>query len=163
MGLSIHYSGRLKNPALLPELIAEVKDIAEVYEWKYHVFEQQFPEGRLTGNSHDGNLYGISFSPPECEAVWLCFLSNRRMSGPANLLFHDPDDTDSEDLNLYTLSVKTQFAGMGIHRIIIHLLRHLQEKYLADFELQDEGHHWETGDVELLRTTFARYTTFWIK
>ena len=41
MGLSIHYSGSFRNGASLSEMIEEVRDIVEVYEWEYSIFEKQ--------------------------------------------------------------------------------------------------------------------------
>ena len=35
MGLSIHFSGRLRKAEYLPTLVEEVEDIAKVYGWKY--------------------------------------------------------------------------------------------------------------------------------
>ena len=37
MGLSIHYSGSFNNSGSLSEMIEEVKDIAEVFKWKYNI------------------------------------------------------------------------------------------------------------------------------
>ena len=56
------------------------------------------------------------------------------------------------------LSVKTQYAGIEIHKLIIHLLKYLSGKYLQDFKVIDEGEYWETGDEKLLQDTFKRYT-----
>ena len=41
MGLSIHYSGSFRNGASLSEMIEEVRDIVEVYDWEYLIFEKQ--------------------------------------------------------------------------------------------------------------------------
>ncbi|OAV65981.1 hypothetical protein Barb6XT_02171 [Bacteroidales bacterium Barb6XT] len=35
MGLCIYYSGRIKNADSLPLLVEEIKDISEIYGWKY--------------------------------------------------------------------------------------------------------------------------------
>ncbi len=59
---------------------------------------------------------------------------------------------------LYMLSTKTQYAGIEIHKLVIHLLKYLSEKYLQDFALMDEGEYWETGDEKLLGDAFKRYT-----
>ncbi len=47
MGLSFHYKGRCKNSKALPLLIEKVKDIAENFKWKYHIYETNFLTGRL--------------------------------------------------------------------------------------------------------------------
>lgn len=158
MGLSFYYSGRF-NPAMaLPDLIEEVRDIASIYNWKYFVFEENFITQHIgTEKYHNENIYGICFSPPECEPVWLSFLSNGRMSSPPNLqLWSNPDNPEYKDY-LYMLDTKTQFAGPEIHIVVIEILRHLSKKYLLDFKLTDDGEYWETGDKEILLAVFERY------
>ena len=160
MGLSIHYSGSFNPSASLKEMIEEVKDIAEIYKWPYHVFEDEFPAGSLAKSEYDQNIYGICFTPPECETVSLCFLSNGKMSSVGNLQFYGNPKNREEAEYLYMLSVKTQYAGIEIHKLIIHLLKHLSGKYLQNFGVIDEGENWETGDEKLLQDTFKRYTVF---
>ncbi|WP_416864326.1 MAG: hypothetical protein ACMVP2_16980 [Imperialibacter sp.] len=158
MGLSIHYSGRIGNRASLPDLIEEVKDIANIYQWKLSVFKEEFPVQGDEGQLVDGELYGVAFSPPNCEPVWLSFLSNGRMSTPVALKFFGEQRDEDEKKYLYQLSTKTQFAGINVHQVIIHLLKYLKEKYLEDFVLLDEGQYWETNDKSVLEANFSRYT-----
>lgn len=159
MGLSIHYNGRIKDPDLLPELIEEVKDICEDFKWEYFILDEELPKDNYgKGFYHPEEMYGICFTPPECETVPLCFLSNGRMSSLVNLrCFGQPANEEEKDY-LYMLSVKTQFAGIQIHQVIIQLFRYLSEKYLADFNLMDEGEYWETGDENRLKERFRIYT-----
>jgi hypothetical protein len=157
MGLSIHYKGNFKPHASLEEMIHELEDIAKIHKWKYHIFEKQFPEKVFTEDTHDGKLYGMLFSPPECEPVCICFLSNGKMSGPVQLQFYGDSKNKTEEEYLYWISVKTQFAGSQIHKLVIHLLKYVSKKYLSEFSLNDEGQYWETGDEKLLDETFGRY------
>lgn len=158
MGLSFHYSGRIANPERLPDLIDEVVDICKTFKWNYHVFERQFPKDTIGKDIHDQKLYGLCYTPPECEMVDVCFLSNGRMSGPMLLQSWGNSTNPNEKKYLYGISVKTQYAGIEIHRNIIQLFRYLNEKYLADFTMSDEGEYWETNDLELLKENFNRYT-----
>lgn len=158
MGLSIHYSGRFKPEASLAEMVEEVRDIAETHKWKYTIFEKKFPEGAFGQPGYDRELYGITFSPPGCEPVDLCFLSNCRMSGPVNFSLYGGSTSSKEKDYLYMLSTKTQFAGIQIHKIVVLLLKYISEKYLEDFVLSDEGRFWETGDEKVLEENFKRYT-----
>jgi hypothetical protein len=64
MGISIHYKGRLKAKSSLPGLIEEVKDIAEIYKWRYFIFEEQFPVG--------------GFGKPALTIHFIAFLSRHR-------------------------------------------------------------------------------------
>ena len=157
MGLTIHYSGRLNEQASLSEMIEEVKDIAEIYNWKYHVFEKHFTIDELGKTDYNDKIYGICFTPPECETVNLCFLSNGRMSSAPNLeIFGNSTDEDYQKY-LYMLSVKTQFAGSATHKLIIHLLKYLNKKYFSEFKVIDEGNYWDTEDEKLLEETFEKY------
>jgi len=158
MGLSIHYSGSFRESAFLPKMINEVIDIVETCKWDYHVYEKDFPNNIDTSNHYNENIYGICFTPPECETVSLCFLSNKRMSSSAHLKFFGKTNDKPEQKYLYMLSVKTQFAGEEIHKFIIELFRYLKKKeYFENLEILDEGKYWETGDENLLHDIFKQY------
>ncbi|HAQ17610.1 MAG TPA: hypothetical protein DCR40_00050 [Prolixibacteraceae bacterium] len=158
MGLSFHYNGRIADPVSLPGLIEEVEDIAKAFNWKYFVFDRQFPENTYGKADYNQNIYGICFTPPNCETVDVCFLSNGRMSSLSHLQFWGKTDVQAEREYLYMLSVKTQYAGVETHQFIIQLFRYLDKKYLADFTMSDEGEYWETNDKTLLETIFKTYT-----
>jgi hypothetical protein len=158
MGLSIHYRGSFKLDASLIEMIEEVKDIAEMYKWEYTVFDDKFPEAGFDKPEYNQDIFGICFSPPGCEAVWLSFLSNGKMSNLSHLKFFGNSENKKEQQYLYMLATKTQYAGIEIHKLIIHLLKYISEKYLQDFIVYDEGGYWETRDEKLLQDTFKRYT-----
>ena len=157
MGLTIHYNGKFNEKASLQEMIEEVKDIAEIYNWQYTIYEKQFHAAFFDNDSFNDEIYGISFTPPESETVCLCFLSNGRMSGPAHLKYFGNSADESEKKYLYTLSTKTQYAGSDIHKLIVHLLKYISKKYFKEFNVIDEGSYWETGDEKLLEDTFKRY------
>jgi len=158
MGLSIHYSGQFNKNTSLSDLIIEVKDIAEILNWNYKIFQEEFSFEAPEDQSYDGQLYGISFTPPECETVSICFLSNYRMSSLVHLKFYGHSENRSDEDLLYLLFVKTQFAGIAIHKTIIEIFRYLCKKeYLINFELIDEGGYWETGDENLLENKFKEY------
>ena len=92
-------------------MIEEVKDIAGIYKWQYTVYEKEFPTQDRGRVNYDQNIYGISFTPPDCETVCLCFLSNGKMSSPSHLKFYGNNKNKEEAGYLYMLSVKTQYAG----------------------------------------------------
>lgn len=158
MGLSFHYNGKISKPELLPELIDEIQDIAKAYNWKYFVFDRQFPNSTCEKENYNQNIYGINFTPTGCETISICFLSNGRMSGALNFMLYGNTDVQSEHEYLYMLSVKTQYAGIETHQFIIQLFRHLDKKYFIDFNMQDEGQYWETNDLEILKSNFKKYT-----
>lgn len=148
MGLSIHYSGTIKDFARINELIAEVADICQSLNWTYHIIKEP----------NAGQLNGICFSPEKCEPIFLTFLPGGRMCSPVNLMNRDLYEKNGLDAELvYTTSTKTQFAGPDAHIAIIKLLRYLKEKYFSVFELSDEGMYWETVDEKILLSQFAKY------
>lgn len=159
MGLSLHYSGKLRYPDLLQQLIDEVQDIAQIYKWPFTIRHTKFAKDSFKNEVHDNRVYGICFTPPNCETVSICFLSNGRMSAASLLQFYG-DSTDEQSKEyLYSISVKTQFAGWQIHAVIVGLLKYLSKKYFSQFEVSDEGMYWETGDAAILQQTFSRYNT----
>ena len=157
MGITIHYKGTLKDDASLLQLIEEVKDIAEIMHWKYTILETVMPEKNPAEEMVDGHLYGIIFSPENCEPVWLTFLSNRRLCSVLNLHEFKMPLNEVDELN-YWCFTKTQFAGPEVHKAVVAILKHISQKYLDNMEVDDEGHYWETGDSILLEKTFSRYT-----
>ena len=56
MGLSFHYKGALKNPGLLQKMIEEVIDISLANQWKFHIFEEAFPNHAFTLNSYNDSI-----------------------------------------------------------------------------------------------------------
>lgn len=161
MGLSFHYSGSIADPALLPELIDEIQDIANMYNWKYFVFEREFPENTFGKPDYNQKkIYGICITPPECETIPICFLSNGRMSNYSHLYFYGKTDDRPEHEYLYMLSVKTQYAGVELHQFVIQFFRYLNKKYFTDFKMSDEGSYWETNDLALLKKNFKRNLDF---
>ncbi|HSK12644.1 MAG TPA: hypothetical protein VK907_05480 [Phnomibacter sp.] len=141
----------------MQQLIAEIKDISEILNWKYFIFETEFPDASANPEEYDGKIYGICCTPNECETLFISFLSNRRMCSPVNLKFF-ADDTDPEHEGyLYMLHTKTQFAGWEVHKAIVHLLKYLNSKYLDEFKVIDEGNYWDTEDEQLLIKTFGHY------
>jgi hypothetical protein len=158
MGLSFHYSGSISKPELLPELIDEVHDIARSQNWKPVLFGCKLPEEAFGKNKFNHEIYGIVFTPTECESVPICFLSNGRMSSPWHLSSFGNSEKKNEKDYLYLISVKTQYAGIEMHQFLIHFFRHLETKYLADFRLLDEGGYWESNDPEILKANFKKYT-----
>lgn len=156
MGLSFHYKGKFNRNASLKEMINEVKDICDIYKWEYHIFETEFPKSGFT-KTYNNNIYGICFTPPGCETISLEFLSNGRMSSIVNLkCFGFPEQKKYKKF-LYFISVKTQYAGIETHALVIQLLKYLSKKYFLNFNVSDEGKYWETGDLKILKNQFKLY------
>ena len=76
MGLSIHYSGYIRNKELLDSLIEEVTDICKSLGWNTHTFD-------------DDEIKGVSFAPEGSEPVFLTFNREGRTLSPINILVKD--------------------------------------------------------------------------
>src|SRR6266487_5348964 len=158
MGLTIHYSCSLKKISSLKKLVDEVKDICESMPWEYHLWnENNLHEYSTQIHKEEWtpeDLYGISFSIPECEPFWLTFLPNGKLSSYFNILAAPVYD---EYEWIYSVHTKTQFAGPDAHICLVKLLKHLQLKYLQDVSVSDEGNYWDTDNKEILLEQFTRY------
>jgi hypothetical protein len=148
MGLTIHYSGKLRNPGCLPTLLDETIDICQTLQWEYNVLERhdKFP------------IEGIMAAPEGSEPLWLTFLEDGTMCHP--MIYEI--DLEEHGGNLppdaeHWLFTKTQYAGVDAHMAMIRLIRHLTEKYFERFELHDESQYWETGDEAKCRQIFEKY------
>ena len=157
MGLCIYYTGKIKDAASLPHLVEEVKDIAAINKWKYQILESSFPNDALDNEEHLEPLYGISFTPPNCETVSITFLSNGVMVHPGCVKYFGNSKNETQKNYIYHPWTKTQYAGIVIHATIINIFRHLNSKYLKDFKMMDESGYWETGDESIMQANFKQY------
>jgi hypothetical protein len=158
MGLCIHYKGKIRKKESLPVLINELKDIAESCKWKYHIFEKEFPDSTDNQCSTLDELYGICIIPPGSEPVSICFLADGRMTAPMLHMLYANSTDSKEQIYLCMISVKTQYAGIEVHRFVVELFRYLHSNgYFEYFEMIDEGSYWETKDEKLLQEIFNRY------
>jgi hypothetical protein len=136
MGLCIYYSGQIREKQLLPRLIEEVEELCGIMDW---------PHQRISLEGAEG----IIFTPPGCETVYLTFNRDGQLVSLVNMACGIQPATE--------IWVKTQFAGIEVHRALIHLFRRLRDEYFAAFEMMDEAYYWETGDEETLRQRFLEY------
>jgi len=182
MGLSIHYSGRLKSASILPQLVEEVEDISRIMDWKCNVFNTSYPNDTFI-SPDDKQDYGIVFTPKDAESIILVFDSEGRLCNPwlremfnknpekeikiitveLNLNDENPEPVISEGKDafepkdlIYQISVKTQADSVEEHIKLMELLRYLSEKYLIEFTVYDESDYWETRDPEKLAKKMNR-------
>lgn len=164
MGLTLHYSARLRRPELLPALSAEIADICDSLNWPYRLCDEVFEVEAQYVPEEPGDspvkivpLRGIVFTPPDCETFSITFTPTWRLSSAMNLMaadiFSDPEW-------VYHVHVKTQFAGPDVHIALVKLLKYLEKKYLDTVEVTDEGDYWETEDRARLEQNFATLTHF---
>lgn len=157
MGLSFHYSGSIKERKHLSDLIADVQTLAKTHDWEYQIFETTFPTRQIQTDDED-HIYGISITPPKCETIDVCFTPDGRMSSLLHQLMWKGSDPEEAEKYMYLLSVKTQFAGIDTHALIIDFFRYISRQYLKNFTLTDEGNYWETSDMHVLKKQFDKFT-----
>ncbi len=145
MGLSIHYSGVIKDINQVDDLVKEVTNICQTFNWSYDIIE-----------STKDPIRGICFGPEGCEPLFLTFLPDGKICSLLSFIFKEkyPDQPFEP---IYTISTKTQYAGIEAHKAIIKLFKYLKEKYFSSFELMDEGYYWETNDPDKLQSQFDNY------
>ncbi len=151
MGITIHYKGKLNDPAEIDAVVDFVQQRAVAQGWSWtHINDNWEDEVDaqlihtsksdldLTGNA---GLKGFSLDiDPQCESVPLLFDSFGYLRSIAS--FYDPESVQNGD----TIAVKTQFATSKAHIQIVELLRELKQRFIADLEVMDEGGYWETKD-----------------
>ncbi len=171
MGLTIHYSARLKSLNLLPQLVTEVADICQSIGWEYDKVDKivEMTEDVTFSPPLDDHknihLKGIMFHPPKCESVIFTFLSSGWTSSYLHLMVAKTyQKIESEPIFkgfpklVYMMHTKTQRGGPDTHIAIIKLFRYLEKKYFVEMNVSDEGNYWKTSDEEVLQERFDEYT-----
>ncbi len=157
MGITIHYSGKLDDARVLPDLLLAAKHSCFQREWEYQEIDERIigkverwipsddEEIHTKTASIDDTLRGLIINPhPESESVWLTF--NQR----AELCFYMPLQETGMYWENKLLFTKTQFAPLDIHIAICELLHLIQDKYFPSLQVSDEGEYWETRDPDRL-------------
>ena len=173
MGITIHYRGRLRDPAQLPQLTTELQadcarlgwpcqtvderilGVGERYECVPIETDDGIPTSRveIVEEGLDDDWRGVVIQPPGCETLHLTF--DRR-----GVLVHYGNALESPlTPGRYSierqLAVKTQFGLPEAHVGVCDLLRRV-ERVSAEWEVNDEGGYWETGDYQVLLARRAR-------
>jgi hypothetical protein len=182
MGVTLHYRGKLKSPALIEPLVTEVGALAQEAGWQCEEFG---PEPYEVFENISFVLRGIGVKVhPKCEMLSLMFdehgrsvsLAGLEMTAGYGFLVETEDDLGAlvtlempspeklaaltwDDLakmqEINTAFTKTQFAGAETHILLCKLLRYLEKKYFAELEVFDEGNYYHTGDASKLTEKMA--------
>jgi len=148
MGLTICYSGIMRNPEEMESFLDDVCDICLEIGWRFLPI-------------HRSNIMpakGIEITPEGSESIWLTFLENGRMYNPIHFLFsrHPENEIVDEEKHKWIFT-KTQYAGIDTHMAIIKLFRFLNMKYFDAFEMRDQSQYWETGDESVCLIRFDEF------
>jgi hypothetical protein len=157
MGITIHYSGKLDDARVLPDLLLAAKHFCFQRKWEYAEIDERIigqVERWIPSDDEeihtqiapiDDTLRGLIIQPhAESESVWLTFNQH------GELCFYMPLQKTGTYWENKLLFTKTQFAPLDIHIAICELLHLIQDRYFPSLQVSDEGEYWETRDPNLL-------------
>jgi len=163
MGITIHYSGKLDDPRVLPDLLTAARHFCFQRKWKYidvddrilGTVERWIPSDdeqvRTKESPIDNTMRGIIIQPhPESESVFLTFNQD------GELCFYMPEPEPGHFWENKLLFTKTQFAPLDVHISICELLRLVRDKYFPSLRVVDEGEYWDTRDPARLAQNFGK-------
>lgn len=139
MGITIHYQGTLNSTDLIDPFCEEVEDISRSMEWEYTIIEEK---------NRDNMWSKGLIIKPHPSAEFLQFVVDKKGNlRNSFLLEFSSDDSKSSYFN----HIKTQFAPLEVHITIIKLLKYLQQNYISNLIVYDEGDYWQTGNELILK------------
>lgn len=155
MGITIHYSGKLDDPRVLPQLLAEARHFCFQRRWRYLDVDDRIIGKLDNGVPVDDVMRGIIIKPhPNSESVYLTFNQD------GELCFYMPLAKPGHFWQNKLLFTKTQFAPLDVHISICELFTLIRDKYFPGLQVVDEGEYWETHDLARLAENFETLNTF---
>jgi hypothetical protein len=140
MGVTIHYKGKLNSADNIDSFCEEMEDIAKSMGWKNTVIDKF--------NTNDKTpVKGVIIKPHE-KSESLQLITDQQ-GNLRNVFAFEFAGEDSE--LTYMNFIKTQFAPVEIHVAVIKLLKYIQQKYISNLDVYDEGDYWQTGDEKILK------------
>jgi hypothetical protein len=143
MGVTIHYKGKLNSSDNIDSFCEEMEDIAKSMGWKHTVIDKFVSNDKTP-------VKGIIIRPHE-KSESLQLISDQQ-GNLRNVFAFEFAGEDSE--LTYLNFIKTQFAPFVIHIVIIKLLKYIQQKYISNLDVYDEGEYWLTENATLLKDKF---------
>jgi len=154
MGITIHYSGKLDAPRVLPALLTAARHFCFQRKWRYVDVDDRILGKLDDGTPIDDLLRGIIAQPhPESESVWLTF------NQQGELCFYHARAQPGHYWKQSGGFTKTQFAPLDVHISICELLQLIRDKYFPSLRVVDEGEYWETRDPAHLAQNFDASNT----
>jgi len=142
MGITIHYKGKLNSTDLIDPFCEEVEDIAQSMNWDYTIVEEKDPDKI--------QFKGLVIKPhPSSEFLQFAIDKNGNLRNSFIL-----ENSGKDSKYSFSNHIKTQFAPIEIHMAIIKLLKYLQQTYISNLDVYDEGDYWQTGSESILKEKF---------
>jgi hypothetical protein len=139
MGVTIHYKGKLNSADDIGSFCEEIEDIAKSMGWKHSAFDFDLKDKEP--------LKGVIIQPhPKSESLQLMTDQQGNLRNAFAMEFAG-EDSELTYLNF----IKTQFAPVENHIAVIKLLKYIQQKYISNLDVYDEGEYWQTGDEKILK------------
>lgn len=172
MGSTIHYNGKIERARLTEMLDAarlycaeqrwaalEVEErivghIERIVETRETSIEIQGIEGTAVESITqlfpiDDTLRGLLITiHPESEPVWLTF------NEAGEMVYYMALNDAGEYWENKSLFTKTQSAGVDAHIALCEFLHWLNDTYMPDLHVYDEGNYYESGDAQKLSRAF---------
>lgn len=140
MGVTIHYKGKLDTIENIESFCEEMEDIAKSMGWKHTIIDKFDSSDKVP-------VKGIIIKPhKKSESLQLVTDKQGNLRNAFALEFASDDTTLT-----YFNFIKTQFAPVEIHIAVIKLLKYIQQKYISNLDVYDEGDYWQTGDENILK------------
>ena len=140
MGVTIHYKGKLNSAYDIDSFCEEMEDISKSMDWKHTIIDKFDKNDKIP-------VKGIIIRPHE-KSESLQLISDQQ-GNLRNVFAFEFAGEDSE--LTYLNFIKTQFAPVEIHIAVIKLLKYIQQKYISNLDVYDEGEYWQTGDEKILK------------
>ena len=140
MGVTIHYKGKLNSADYIDSFYEEMEDIAKSMGWKHTLIDR-------FDNNDKTPVKGVIIRPHE-KSESLQLITDQQ-GNLRNVFAFEFAGEDSE--LTYMNFIKTQFAPVEIHIAVIKLLKYIQQKYISNLDVYDEGDYWQTGDEKILK------------
>ena len=138
MGVTVHFEGRLKSVQALRSPLNRVEEIGRAECLLTERFEN--PQAKL-GRVRDEKPWDYT-GPTNGIVLWL-----HDDCEPLRLEF---------DRELYVQEwVKTQFAGVAVHILLIKILREIEE-FFQTLAVNDEGEYWQSENETVLGQRIRR-------
>jgi hypothetical protein len=166
MGVTIHYHGRLDDPAQLDAALTMLLAECARRAWPYraHDFEARGTFETYSVRSVPGDLPGMDDGVVDTDYVeldtrWRGLIIQPHPESESLVLMFDPGNgrlmmlmsvADGHSLS-YDLHIKTQFAPIDTHVAVCEVLHRLQNEFgQENLPVNDESGYFDSGDLEPL-------------